>query len=141
MTDTIAELRELLAKATAGPWVYDGCSLSDFGREWPCSMSMEWIANGSSDEDDTINAKAYHDAALIVAMRNAIEGLLDRVEAGEAALRTLATAAYEYAGNYLLDERDDPELCAMFPNCHERVVALFEAIELADSLQQKAGTP
>lgn len=47
------------------------------------------------------------------------------------ALRALSFSAYDYAGNYLLDERDDPDLC-FAPNHHARIVALFAAIEAAD---------
>lgn len=52
-------------------------------------------------------------------------------------LSALSTAAYEYAGNYLLDERDSPELCRGYPNQHERIVALFEQIEEADATLAK----
>ena len=54
-------------------------------------------------------------------------------------LSALSTAAYDYAGNYLLDERDDPDLCAMFPNQHERIVALFDAIEEANASLSSSG--
>lgn len=55
------------------------------------------------------------------------------------ALSGLSRAAYDYAGNYLLDERDDPDLCAMWPNQHERIVALFDAIEDADASLSSSG--
>lgn len=76
----IAELRELHAKATPGEWVYDGCSLSDFGREFPCSMSMEWIPNGRPHTDDDTNQLVEADGALIAAMRNALPALLDEID-------------------------------------------------------------
>lgn len=68
MTDTtISELRELLGKATEGPWsigpiphMIDGPG----GLQMGCATSHN----------------AHDDAALIVAMRNALPGLLDRLE-------------------------------------------------------------
>jgi hypothetical protein len=81
MTSLPDELRRLAGKVTPGPWVWCGCSLSDFGREYPCSMSMEWIPNGSDEGD--VNAKVEADAALIVLLRNNLDTIISALEAQE----------------------------------------------------------
>ena len=40
-----------------------------------------------------------------------------------------------------LDERDDPELCDMFPNMHGRIVKLFNEIEAARAMIAAIGEP
>ncbi|MDA8311464.1 MAG: hypothetical protein M0Z46_12795 [Actinomycetota bacterium] len=93
MTDRIAELRELTRAATPGPWrpttpdptVLDllaeswssanGEEVADFpGASWP--QGPAWV-----DCTDTGLFFDPADAALIVAMRNALPALLDVVEA------------------------------------------------------------
>jgi len=88
----IEELRALLAEATPGPWIYDGCSLSDFGREFSCSMSMEWLPNGRADEENSVNQLADHDGKLIAAARNNLEPLLDRLSLQEKQIERLREA-------------------------------------------------
>lgn len=68
-----ARLEELMSKATRGPLSYDGCSLSDFDSE--CHMTMEWIPNACSDDDD-LNARAHCDGALLAECRNAMPDIL-----------------------------------------------------------------
>jgi hypothetical protein len=88
MTDTIAELRALLAKATGGPWrVWSGGGsvrapynrISENGAEQVGFTRVAFGHDGAAKARDV-------DYALIVAMRNSIEALLDRVEAGERAI-------------------------------------------------------
>jgi hypothetical protein len=74
----VERLRGLLAKATPVPWEFDGCSLSDFGREYPCSMSMEWIPNTFDSDDD---AREKENGELMAAAVNALPALLDELEA------------------------------------------------------------
>ena len=75
------ELRELLEKATPGPWAVYRCSFADEDPDSACGL------NGGSF--DACREECHHtvplkDAALIVALRNAAPLLLDVVEAAEA---------------------------------------------------------
>jgi hypothetical protein len=74
------ELRELLEKATPGPWAVYRCSFADEDPDSACGL------NGGSF--DACREECHHtvplkDAALIVALRNAAPLLLDVVEAAE----------------------------------------------------------
>lgn len=77
LVETVSRLRELLANATPGPWQFDGCSLSDFGREYPCSMSMEWIANTFDGDEDP---REKENGTLIAEAVTALPALLDLIE-------------------------------------------------------------
>lgn len=64
---TISDVRleEILAgleEATPGPWEVVGSSITDWGREWEASMSMEFIPNG---HDEGMNSRSDADAAHI----------------------------------------------------------------------------
>lgn len=105
MTDTIAELRSLLAKATPGPWqavsrqipwsLENGKTGSHtewrIGTIWdhPQSRAPAPVVTGSVglglDGGPPVHLVhiSEEDAAIIVAMRNSLPALLDRVEAGE----------------------------------------------------------
>lgn len=76
------ELRELLAKATDGPWSWATCGFDNYaftiGRKDPVENMTHVIA------DVCIREPAKANAALIVAAVNALPALLDRVEALEA---------------------------------------------------------
>jgi hypothetical protein len=59
-------LNEMLAGlegVTPGPWEFDGNSITDWGREWEASMSMEWVANGTGEEG--MNERRDFDGAHI----------------------------------------------------------------------------
>ena len=86
--DTITHLRELLSKATPGPWCIeeDGFHIVNTACEHVCGEM-----SGASDVD----------ALLIVAAVNALPELLDRLEKLEAALPRLVEAVNALPG--LLD--------------------------------------
>jgi len=73
--DKIKELRELLAKATPGPWSCDDSDLS--AREIAVIGRMEIYSKSSP----FCRQKAEDDAALIVAAINALPALLAVAEA------------------------------------------------------------
>lgn len=102
-------------------WLYDGAKILR--------------SNGSDTHAENIEKAA--------ARLTQLEAANAQLEADRAELRErlsgLSFRAYEYAGNYLLDERDNADLCAGYPNQHERIVALFDAIEDADSTLAKIG--
>lgn len=84
----LAELRQLLAKATERPWASDGQG-SAFGfygadDDRIMSASDHWSTNAPSDED----------AALIVAAVNAPPGLLDWIEALERTIEVMNHPRY-----------------------------------------------
>lgn len=119
MTDTIAELRELLAKATPGDWEtdtersegeygsgpdtstgYDDFLIgADIGGKWATLLTTEnstaKLIEEDYDEDyhRAWDAVGEANAKLIVAMRNALPALLDRVEAGVRAMRHIEEVA------------------------------------------------
>ena len=100
------KLRELAAKATDAPWVYDGTSINDCGPGYPCSMSMEWTPNGGLDEGFDINSKADHDAALTVLLRNHALQLADALDAVEALRKIMPIRVHDgpdYAEVYFSD--------------------------------------
>ncbi len=72
--DLVDRLRELDAAATPGPWEFDGSGITDFGREYPCSLSMEWQSNPINDDGEV--PKVKQDGALIVYLRNAVPDIL-----------------------------------------------------------------
>ena len=80
MTDEIAELRALLARATKEPWIVTA----------PAGRLMAPYVTADGDyivsADDRTAKDAADDLALIVAAVNALPGLLSRVEAAESAL-------------------------------------------------------
>lgn len=94
---TPAEMRELLAKATPGPWAYechgrDGWYavgvLAEPGTEKFLTGQQE---TGYADvvERVALEIELGADAALIAALRNEAPALLDRVEALERGIREL----------------------------------------------------
>jgi hypothetical protein len=89
---SLAHLRELLAKATPGPW----------RSEWNDDTDMVYIwAAGHSHETGGTVADLYNDsfdqanAALIAAAVNALPGLLARLELAERVVAA-ARAVYEH---------------------------------------------
>ena len=73
----ISELRALLAKATPGPW--QPCPVTDdLGI-----TSVQMIQSYTNEPLENAMLYAPQDAALIVAMRNSYEALLDVAEAAE----------------------------------------------------------
>lgn len=89
MTD-IAKLRELLAKATPGPWAHQS------GHIMPLVNSFDWICNCQISNQPNWQ----YNAALIVALRNNAEVLLDaaeRAERMEAALHEAEEALDGYS--------------------------------------------
>lgn len=81
MTDTTVKLRELLAKATPGPWEWRDDQMSV--PEWPV---VQWTISPGVLIADTNNGTPGGDeidqanAALIVAAVNALPSLLDTIE-------------------------------------------------------------
>lgn len=89
----MTNLRKLLAKATPDYWYADNYGDSSFVR----SHNGEDIGEIWSNMKDT-------DAALICAMKNALPGLLDKVERYEAALRR-AVELMNAASNFIKENR------------------------------------
>lgn len=85
MTDPVARLRELLAKATPGPWmVQDGCSWRRIGTH-SHDGDVLCPTNQNDGHPDLIasDGKRDHNLRLIVAAVNALPGLLDHFDAAE----------------------------------------------------------
>jgi len=119
--ERIAELRALLAKATPGPWAVGkhksdvGVAGEDFGAGYPARAGT--VAS-LYDGEYIKNPRSVEDAALIVAMRNALPALLDAAErlgkvgsAGNMFASTMPTtvdlAAANYARKTAERERDE----------------------------------
>lgn len=85
MTD-IEKLRELLGKATPGPWALATAEPSATGALYPYAM---WVNGAGPRLVQVGKGVCIHadDMALIVELRNAIGPLLDRVEKMEANAR------------------------------------------------------
>lgn len=80
MTDLLARLRELEAAATKGPWRQMDQWIDASSRPPPIASSHQDYATAPGG---TLHAEALANAALIVAMRNALPDLLARIEALE----------------------------------------------------------
>jgi hypothetical protein len=87
MTDEIARLRELLAKATPGPWgMYNGYGPCEDGLTRCASIGRmeghrETVMVSPFDSADL--AAKHEDFELIASAVNALPALLDRLEAAE----------------------------------------------------------
>jgi len=80
---TIAELRELLARATPGPWFMDnGAGVSH--RVWPYFHPLAATHRPRPFDKQNQADEQIANAALIVALRNAAPALLDHIAALEA---------------------------------------------------------
>jgi hypothetical protein len=156
MTDTIAELRALLAKATGGPWDHlEGMGivralrgdvaipLFETRTPWhdpqhgapTVRLAGEVVFRANSEGAKTSEAlgREWNNAALVAAALNALPALLDWVEAGEKALRMakdLLDTIEQTPGNVWHVVADDPETA---------VGDTYSAVDAA--LQQKADAP
>jgi hypothetical protein len=103
MTDTIATLRELMGRAKPAPW----CA----GPNNPAKPEGEWsvdslpIAQRDWEESEVVSDwfRGEHDAALIVAMRNALPALLAVCEAAQ----RLQAARHDQHGDPSVDMLSD----------------------------------
>jgi hypothetical protein len=93
---TIKRLRELLAKATPGPWRWDGMSidqLTDCGEGYPLDVypnSIEVLDMGCDGDCAGCPGWVSHDDAdLACEAVSALPALLDRLEASEARVKEL----------------------------------------------------
>ncbi len=93
-----ADLRELLAEATPGPWAVERQELdADFSDEdqeqaFPECVGPLWLAPGMShDEPPQIEA----DVALVIAAVNALPSLLGALDAARAEVERLTRALYD----------------------------------------------
>lgn len=114
---TIEELRALLAKATPGPWEVD--YLDKNGQRVIRQEHIE-IATFWHHSVGSIEKEMEANAALVVAMRNALPDLLDAAERAE---KNLQHAAIMHA------ERD----MAIESASRAREDALREAVEIAEA--------
>jgi hypothetical protein len=97
MTDArIQELRDLLAKATPGPWRAGCDDDSRCGRVYAVMSGYDQVAC-SSCNDDYCHQMLQEDEDLIVALRNAAPDLLHEIERLRAALQELLKNS-DYAG-------------------------------------------
>lgn len=97
----VARLRELEAAATRGPW--KASAFGTAGDEEPSSLVVhagpfDWeaIRYGEADVAAWCDYDDWHDAELIVAMRNNWVPLLDRLEAAEAKIARVEALADEW---------------------------------------------
>lgn len=95
-TDTAA-LRELLAKATPGPWEatkrgIEGNTYDDVIAPGPVECMSHCYGGSSTVEGDRYDT----DRALIVAAVNALPTLLDELDTARATLRRVEALADEY---------------------------------------------
>lgn len=67
-----ADLLKLAEAATPGPWNSNGTSVDDFDVH--CTMRMEWMPNGTGneDEDDEVNLNHEADSAFIAGTNPAV---------------------------------------------------------------------
>lgn len=77
--EEIAELRRLLSAATKGPWTHHGYEPKPFhqpisGPDWAEFALVVTEVNGR------LSKTGHANAALIVAMRNKLAGMLDEIE-------------------------------------------------------------
>lgn len=85
-TETIAKLRKLLAEATPGPWETDAWPRVDDVSEdvhfirGVGQQKNQWIASCPEADDGVQLLRNMDNAELIVAMRNELPALLDRLE-------------------------------------------------------------
>lgn len=105
LSDTIAELRKLEAEATKEPWsTYDPGQLSGYVAVNSGPPFHDTPAECAGDNP-------YHDAALIVAMRNALPRILERMEklerVAEAATKLHAECPYEVDHSGRCDRNTD----------------------------------
>lgn len=93
------ELRELLAKATPGPWGAEAITKHSASNErpWVGRLSESRYAALSYGETQL---EAVANAALIVAAVNALPALLDRVEALEAENARMREALASLLANF-----------------------------------------
>lgn len=88
MSDLVTKLRELDAKATKGPWeVRD----KEPANQWPFAAvftSDGWFV---AEMDHAHKGSDKRNAALIVALRNALPALIEYVEAAEQNVGALKT--------------------------------------------------
>ena len=81
MNDLVRRLEELRAKATPGPWTYDGCSLTNWHDH---TFEMEWIVNGHERHGGTpINQSKDADGNLICELVNNLDTIIAALSAGE----------------------------------------------------------
>jgi hypothetical protein len=92
-TDTevkVAELRELLAKATPGPWeIFDGCSWRRIGnRDDDCAVLYPYNAKDGHPDLASRGANTHANLKLIVAAVNSLPELLDALDEARLATRS-----------------------------------------------------
>jgi len=108
MSDIVKELRELLDKATPGPWVYRPHKNDDWGVVRATDGNGYPIAQARAGRHVTDDEYAAHrvaktdpfeaNARLIAAARNHLPAILARIEALEAALQRQPEPATSAAG-------------------------------------------
>jgi hypothetical protein len=76
----VAKLRRMLERATPGEWKYRD-------NLWQGTWAIDGLAG--FDGNGSVLLDSLHDAALIVAARNALPGLLDELEALRARIRAV----------------------------------------------------
>jgi hypothetical protein len=100
MTIPIQNLRELLAKATPGPWTF----YSDSGAVCindGCGIAGVPIVLMYADRGHRVD-----DAALIVAMRNELPSILDRLEKLEKVAVAARVVSSQRNGPYLMEDME-----------------------------------
>ena len=82
MNELTEHLRTLLDAATPGPWTFTDVD-PEFADVEICSVDGTYVGQTSYDTLSGTTRNSINDAALIVAVRNALPDLLEIIEAGE----------------------------------------------------------
>lgn len=154
---TIADLRALLAAATPGPWrtefdVFDAAdgwaaTLLDGNGYYLGDLPTEITPAPGALEEAKQHRRA-HDAALIVALRNGAEELLDRIDAADDHARTcVELCSDEQVGQNLRDCGLDPaevaargrEVINEVLSMRARLVAAESKLAAAEANERAAG--
>ena len=93
MTELIEELKRLHAEATPGPWVSRDGVTNIFGPQR--RMVALASAYGTNVNEDRCAAENAANAALILALRNALPAIITLLEAGQACADDLLWAAHQ----------------------------------------------
>lgn len=109
MSDTVKELRELLASASFSPWhhkqgkeAFNGWPVASFGEA--DDGQSHWVSVMGRHASEGPTRGADNDAKLVAAMRNALPDLLAVVDAARALPRSCTCTVQSGCRRAALDE-------------------------------------